>query len=209
MVGIIVSAPKEKPIIFSSEMIRAILDGTKTMTRRVSGKGMKIINASPDEWHLATDFPQGMEYRGTFQYQWETRGKICTVNCPYGQVGDRLWVRESCIIVKGSTINRRTLEEALVLGKSKDMVFYKATDRIFKGEKLTPSIFMPRWASRITLEITEVRAERQLDITLEDAIAEGFGDEREFNETFLRLNPHLKGVNPWVFVISFKRLRVA
>lgn len=80
-----------KPILFSTDMVRAILDGRKTMTRRLSGKGMDIINTNPDEWRLATDFPQGMEYRNTFQYQWETEGKICTVNCPYGQMGDRLW----------------------------------------------------------------------------------------------------------------------
>lgn len=63
---------------------------------------------------------------------------------------------------------------------------------------------MPRWASRILLEITEVRVERAQEITLEDAIKEGFGDIREFNEEFLRLYPHLKDTNPWVFVISFK-----
>ena len=70
--------------------------------------------------------------------------------------------------------------------------------------RLKPSIFMPRWASRILLEITEVRVERAQEITLEDAIKEGFGDIREFNEEFLRLYPHLKDTNPWVFVISFK-----
>ena len=87
------------------------------------------------------------------------------------------------------------------------MTLLETTARnIAADRRWRPSIRMPRWASRITLEIVKVRVERQLDITLEDAIKEGFGSEREFNKVFLRLNPHLKGENPWVWVIEFRVL---
>ncbi len=168
---------KERPIIFSTENVKAILNGQKTQTRRV-------IKPQPNNLYplqqWVDDKPQPTDTYVEFpSYKY--------FQCPYGQVGQRLWVKE--------TFN----DYFVPLG-----IIYKANGNpIPNNEKWRPSIHMPRWASRITLEITEIRVERQLDITLEDAIAEGFGEVKEFNETFLRLNPKLKEVNPWVWVIEF------
>jgi hypothetical protein len=120
----------EKPILFSSEMIRAILDGRKTMTRR-SMKGM-------------------------FKYGSAISENGVIINCPYGKPGDRLWVRETW-------------------AEKHEGFAYKASapEACWENAKWKPSIHMPRIASRITLEITNIRIERLQDITEEDAIREG------------------------------------
>jgi len=143
---------KERPIIFSAPMVRALLAGAKTQTRR-------IVN-------LPADTTQ-----------------VVRINCPYGVAGDRLWVRETWCRPsldayeyitddrpRGQVIDGVDLREA---------VFYKATDpNVFHCEDENRSpwrspIFMPRWASRITLEVTGVRVERLQDISEDDAISEG------------------------------------
>jgi len=174
-----------KPIIFSTDMIRAILDGKKTMTRR-------IIKPQPEQSPNAE-----CDIKWGFQYYNKAHLEDVISRCPFGQVGDRLWVRE--------TFSLRN-DGQQVMHKEGYLEIIKALEIPDLNIKWKPSIHMPRWASRITLEITEVRVGRQLDITLQDAIAEGFGGEREFNETFLRLNPNLREENPWVWVISFKQL---
>jgi hypothetical protein len=125
---------KERPILFNAEMVRAIFDGRKTQTRRVVSD--KILDKANDgfildgEWHL-----------------W----------CPYGKVGDRLWVRETW----------QTDAEQRGLA-------YRSTDsKLNEDIPWKPSIHMPRWASRLTLEITDIRVERVQDISEEDAKAEG------------------------------------
>lgn len=112
---------KERPIIFCAPMVRALLDGTKTQTRRVVGRGTSVLRVYP-RWRL----------------------------------GDRLWVKET-------------------FGPRAGGVVFRADDGndCPDGGRWRPSIFMPRWASRITLEITEVRVQRLQDISEEDAIAEG------------------------------------
>jgi hypothetical protein len=131
---------KERPILFSGAMVRAILDGRKTQTRRVC----KLQNAS--------DYAYGGA-------MWTDRQQVD--RCPYGQPGDRLWVRETWNCIDTGRLTQR-----------QDWVRYRATD----GEEMRwrPSIFMPRWASRITLEITGVRVERVCDIINLDAYNEGF-----------------------------------
>jgi len=113
---------KESPIIFSGDMINAILTGKKTQTRRV----------------------------------------IKNPLCPYGEKGDRMWVRESCYIHNHP--NER---------EPNGTVYYVADIGLGKGGKATPSIYMPRWASRINLEINGVFVERLKNISTTDAIAEG------------------------------------
>ncbi|MCA3380202.1 MAG: hypothetical protein ING08_08155 [Roseomonas sp.] len=147
----------ERPILFSGEMVRAILDGRKTQTRRK----MKV-QPPPDArvtvehyTSIVTDRRYGDMKPGkkVFGALWD--GGECGLPCPYGQPGDHLWVRES--------------------GAWRDgVVAFAATDLVLPlGQKWKPSIHMPRWASRITLRITDIRVERLQDISEEDARAEG------------------------------------
>jgi hypothetical protein len=172
---------KERPILFSGPMVRAILDGQKTMTRRV----FKFAEtnrppACPDKF----------------------RPEFVTQPCPYGQPGDRLWVREAW---GGPVLTARG-------GNLEEKILYRQGDKDWRDHKGNPvhwhpSIFMPRWASRITLEITAVRVERLEDISEEDAKREGFTSRREFLEYFYKIMPKMRGLNPWVWVISFKRVK--
>lgn len=196
-------AVKERPILFSGPMVQAILDGRKTQTRRVV-KPQPVyqdIQGLFASWVFSKNAASGT---GTL---WPNGREKVLELCPYGQLGDRLWVRETW----GHAHDEN--REAYIA--------YRATDpearfECCKGHpyeewptrsqmKWKPSIHIPRCASRILLEITDTRVEQLLDITLEDAIAEGFGNEREFNELFLKLNPHLKDTNPWVWVVDFKQ----
>jgi hypothetical protein len=124
----------ERPILFSGQMVRAILEGTKTQTRRVVTLkhfgGKMLCDAALRNVSVS----------------------------PYGAIGDRLWVRETFCDTG-----------------CKRAVYRASTDPAnWKWRKWTPSIFMPRWASRITLEITGVRVERLRDITDKEAWAEGY-----------------------------------
>jgi hypothetical protein len=181
----------EKPILFSGEMVRALLDGRKTMTRRIV-KGNVIENG---HGHCQILRPNG-------HYQ--------ELVCPYGQPGDRLWVRER--ISKPLPLD---VESKCFTG------YYFAGDEERKI-KWIPSIHMPRWASRITLEVTSVRVERLQEITEADAKAEGVtkpsdhplcvGDCRtaysRFKELWDRINAEraVWESNPWVWVVTFKRV---
>ena len=148
---------KTTGMIFTGNHPQLILDGTKTMTRRTWG--LEKINFYPDEWvhpyQLDVD-PNLWTWRST------KTGKVITIKCPYGQVGDLLWVKETWTDLWMSNID---------LGD----VIYKATppNPDFTVTRWKPSLFMPRWASRITREITEIRAERVQEITEKDAKAEG------------------------------------
>ena len=193
---------KEHPILFSGEMVRAILDGRKTMTRRV-------IKPQP------VSIPEAKVAHANWIMQNRT--------CPYGQPGDRLWVREtwkptraSCAIATGidgpGTYVRYRADD------SRRTVAHSMKCRGADREPWHPSIFMPRWASRITLEITEVRVERVQDITEEDAKAEAppFPFDytpASYRSLFRALWDSLNAkrgygwaANPWVWVISFKRV---
>jgi hypothetical protein len=178
---------KERPILFSGPMVRAILDGQKTQTRRIVKPQPSIEGQEP---HL--------------------------VRCPYGVPGDRLWVRETW--GEGG------------MTKPGDPASY-AADWPDAGaiRKWRPSIHMPRWASRIDLEVTAVRVERLQAITEEDARAEGAahriargGDLSGAleGETPIQHVAHFRDLwdsingertpwasNPWVWVVSFKRVR--
>ncbi len=168
---------KQHPILFSELMVQAILDGRKTMTRRV----MKV---QPEAFCGGVMRP-------------------LLTTCPYGWIGDHLWVRETWAYDEPQVIYR--------CGYNGDKP---------PSGKWKPSIFMPRCASRITLEITGVRVERLQDITEEDAVKEGFETTASsFNcsglfarEHFMNLWDFINGkkypwsANPWVWVIEYKRI---
>jgi hypothetical protein len=194
-----------KPIIFSTDMVKAILEGRKTQTRRVIKPQPKFVPSSEcgsgkDQW----------EYHPVYWYAEDGPGRLMNRCCPYGQVGDKLWVRETF--------------HATDIGHK---VHYKVNDNNPTWMKWTPSIHMPRWASRITLEITEIRLERLQEITEEDAEAEGIRVidntlEKIYSppnypdihrDIFIGLWDSINGKkhpwssNPWVWVISFKMLK--
>jgi hypothetical protein len=142
---------KERPILFNCGMVRAILAGHKTQTRRV----VKRTAICTDKDTYGDD--PNIYWHGDFG----TR-----TPAPFGNAGDRLWVREAWKV-----------EQYFDLLKPSEIPFgaavqYAATDHLFVGKR-RPSIFMPRWASRITLEINNVRIEPLQAISRGDAMAEG------------------------------------
>lgn len=197
---------KERPILFSTEMVKAILDGRKTQTRRVIKlcKGWKIRNVSNETKKIwaydALAYKDGIEN---------------PIKCPYGQVGDRLWVRETFCLIDSST-HYNQYPKNLVYKAS------KIGQSVVNG-KWKPSIFMPRKYSRITLEITDIRVERVQDIKLTDFKKEGIyrSDDywhdtgrTEYDE-FVTLWDSINKkrgygweVNPYVWVVEFKRAEV-
>ncbi|MGP2939738.1 hypothetical protein ACX8XK_00080 [Serratia marcescens] len=210
---------KERPVIFNSEMVRAILDGRKTQTRRV------IANVSPDNCIPLQKRTKTKD--GIYTHVMDATGYGL---CPFGQVGDRLWVREA---YQGPLFNFDQMETYLEdtskferpefceyrADGGKTPEYYDADDNLRYGWK--PSIHMPRWASRITLEITAVRVERLNDISEEDAKAEGVAPSQHiitppealYRVGFLKLWQSIYGVdswgaNPWVWVIEFRRVEV-
>ncbi|HIE1453160.1 TPA: hypothetical protein ACXJGQ_000119 [Serratia marcescens] len=221
---------KERPVIFNGEMVRAILDGRKTQTRRV-------VKVQPESPGFGLRYiTESLNNRDTGKYFW-SQSDACGINkprskpfaCPFGQVGDRLWVREA---YQGPLFNFDQMETYLEdtskferpefceyrADGGKTPEYYDADDNLRYGWK--PSIHMPRWASRITLEITAVRVERLNDISHEDAKAEGCcygrgGGVPDFAVTpadhFPTLWASIYGeeswnANPWVWVIEFRRV---
>ncbi len=164
----------EHPILFSGDMVRAILEGRKTQTRRV----VKPQPCEMNVWH-------GAIYDGEI----DLKKTPCMEpkKCPYGVPGDRLWVRETWADTNGESgpmISYRAGGDRFLIEESYPVEYSKypgCTFSMWCGDlrrgapyhAWRPSIFMPRWASRITLEITGVRVERVQDISEEDAKAEG------------------------------------
>lgn len=156
--------PDEHPILFSTEMVKAILEGRKTMTRRVVKNienGSRYLNEYPA--HEAMNMYPFIE---PSEFQKPDNNKIASVvSCPYGKPGDLLWVRETWT--------------GDIFSGSANAFVYKATSpnhRNCQERKLSiwkPSIHMPKAAARIWLQVEEVRVERLQDISEEDAKAEG------------------------------------
>ena len=193
---------QEKPILFQGAMIRAILDGSKTETRRIV-KGYKpdssLLEISRD---LDDVFLKSMSQK---------------IRCPYGAANHFLWVRETF----GKTILSRTLTKFV----------YKADDTAIEGQKWKPSIHMPRIASRIDLHVRIINVENVQAISEKDAVAEGIKCQRTFNmkrykdyskddtfnlspiNSFRTLWDSINGedpdkswdANPLVWVVKFKR----
>ena len=218
---------KERPILFSGAMVRALLAGTKTQTRRV-------VKPQPSNgWAFETPPVLGRitsthTKRGRFG-AFLRRGigtdfpETDLIPCPYGQPGDRLWVRET---FRGCRAYEVQGYAPSAWGNKP--VWFEA-DGTPPGDakawalRARPSIHMPRWASRITLEVTSVRVERLQDIDLDDALAEGISDTgalildsagneqggpiAEYAVLWEQINgPGSWDANPWVWVIEFKRV---
>lgn len=226
---------KERPILFSAQMVRAILDGTKTQTRRAVRKQF-APDAEPAE--VSATSPEGWQISGHSGLWWDDAGACFddAIRCPYGIPGYRLWVRETW---QGPLIDEELEDEfrqSPDYFKKPSFCAYRATDTLdainADGEELgwRPSIHMPRWASRIDLEITGIRVERLQDISEEDAKKEGaWGPDdsivgnvaQHFGCDPLAVHPSLAyhmlwesingagswDANPWVWVVEFKRMQ--
>jgi len=191
---------RSRPILFSATMVRALLAGTKTQTRRVVKPCKCKITAA----QLAACEVSGEVNLGDY------------TNSPYGQPGDRLWVRETWAAPHSDDARPpRSIHCDWM------QIHYAATEE--RGGLLwRPSIHMPRWASRITLEITGVRVERLQDISAKDAIAEGvrvhedhhgkpsgsiYSPVQAYCDLWESINGHGSwDANPWVWVLEFKRV---
>ncbi|KIQ56456.1 hypothetical protein [Pseudomonas fluorescens] len=236
------SQVKERPILFSAPMVRAILEGRKTVTRRaVSPK----LTSQFDEPRGQADVEAGYPF-----IECHNGFHSAALFCPYGQPGDRLWVRETWGVIShtwnehGDMVDwvpdrPATAIRELPFGRGyySGHVIYAADgpnewagDDDGGGEPRSawhPSIHMPRRASRILLEVTDVRVERLQDISDEQALAEGaqqYGDGNGYHvedgqfytdhpyETFAGLWQSINGEeswrsNPWVWVVEFKRVQ--
>ena len=220
-----------RPILFTPDMVRAILDRRKTQTRRI----IKLRDGSlPDDdsisTHLDGTFDKVMDFSKTFPHWQELK-------CPYGTPGDHLWVRETYLQWQyrdGEKGEIAYLDDPNIEALKRDMENLKKQKNTGNW-RVIPSIHMPRAASRILLEITHIRAQRLHDITEADAIAEGIhyttpnsGPNRYYDnyhtgrwmEAEMLNNPiasyrtlwetingpHSWEQNPWVWAITFKNL---
>ncbi len=197
---------KERGMIFNAEMVRAILDGRKTQTRR-------IMKPQPEpcprggHWWPSNVFKKMLHVEDEMQNGKGGWGGLVGDACPFGDVGDRIWVREAF----ASGLSTKSTLAYRATHKREDL-----EDGFYDTIKWTPSIHMPRWASRILLEITDVRVERLKSISDGDAIREGcsIADMKSGDcvaDVFARLWASIYGAeswnaNPWVWVIEFKRV---
>ncbi|MGY8332626.1 hypothetical protein L1Q87_18195 [Klebsiella pneumoniae] len=203
----------ERGMIFNGEMVRAMLDGRKTQTRRIV-KGTDGAVKFCKEWNI-----NGEEVFVVLGEKDHTgmNPVLGAISCPFGAVGDRIWVREAFRVH-----SRATDVATLVYKASERNSWTEQTRRVpvavcnkpATPEKWTPSLHMPRWASRILLEITGVRVERLRSMSQDDARAEGViaaSGPMEAGLAFRELWDSIYGeeswkANPWVWVIEFKRV---
>ncbi|MBX3173294.1 MAG: hypothetical protein KF709_02725 [Gemmatimonadaceae bacterium] len=258
---------RERPILFSGPMVRAILEGRKTQTRRavklpahIQRDGLLAMTWEARDASLraqgvsddARPYLVGPRWEGERLFG-NLRGDLGfgTVACPYGEPGDRLWVREKWTAEfvwpdEGGDVfrPRHEMPAAFRSPAACKSVLYAAdlvechpavnglagipfaeqpSAEDWADVRWAPSIHMPRWASRLTLELTGVRVERVEAISRSDALAEGFAGEpshtlegawletpeAQFLRTFYDLNQRARrGSNPWVWVIEFARVDV-
>lgn len=194
---------KERPIMFSAPMVRAIREGRKTQTRRIVREPQpRLIDPchkyNPHKftfWH-DDHYPNGS---GVF--------------CPYGVPGDRLWVREAWYY----DVPPHKLPSKKPKDFDADSLYFRADGKCCQQipecscaevgkPKWKPSIHLPRWASRLTLEITDVRVQRVRDIDMNDVEAEGVSHDTDgaFQAAWASINgPDSWDANPWVWAITF------
>lgn len=174
---------KEIPILFNTPMVRALLEGRKTQTRR-------IVKPQPDhraDWlkcDMNDTYRAGIKFGEVPQFgHWK---------CPYGKPGDRLWVRETWTV------------KQLCSAPQPPVYYYASYDPC--PHVWRPSIFMPRWASRITLEVVSVRVERLQEITEEDARAEGCEKEFEASAADFLANKNWDAEKSSTYRLGYKHL---
>ncbi|MCF1487529.1 hypothetical protein LZ838_09160 [Pseudomonas sp. AA27] len=213
------SQAKERPILFSGHMVRAILNGQKTVTRREIKPSMRSADSS-FELHQQED--ESWRPMHTFDEScMDANGTEHPIVCPYGQPGDRLWVREAWLAdAQLDSIAPRDLSQGEPILYPADGSVRQTGCAMVSQGRGRPSIHMPRWASRILLEITAVRVELLQDITEEQAEAEGVNFLRHVpdadetltaSQLFECLWSSINGDeswngNPWVWVVEFKRI---
>ncbi|WP_277971793.1 hypothetical protein [Pantoea agglomerans] len=224
---------RERPILFNADMVCAVLDGRKTQTRRIMREQPEVIPkedefGKPGFW---IPFNAGKTM---------VRNEDMYIACPFGLKGDRLWVRETwsdvnlegipAVAYRADGDVYSPMDDKSFLDE--DGAFNYDDSRVAKYDFTTwypdlingtegrwrPSIHMPRWASRITLEITGVRVERLASVSTGDARAEGYPAERAadggpldawlwFRDLWDGIYPEQSfKVNPWVWVVEFKRV---
>jgi len=204
----ITTTVKERPILFSGPMVKAILEGRKTQTRRTYRLQKDM------EWYQDLGGEAGGWYTNGIGW-WNVEEEVC----PYGKPGDCLWVREAWA--------------PLVVGNERDFIYradhHAGLEKRDGDQKWKPSIHMPRIACRLMLEITGTRVERLNEISVEDAIAEGIEPVRNIwklygerikgtagatgqpRKSYASLWKSINGngswaANPWVWVVEFKVL---
>ncbi len=213
---------KERPILFSAEMVQAILAGTKTQTRRVA------CDAMIPPFYFRAQCVQGEDGPTWVLTGVENGGCYSMGPCPYGQPGDRLWVRETWADMCGN--GRACRPRGRAAADRRAHIIYRADYSpgcypVGKGWR--PSVHMPHWASRLALEITEIRVQRVQEISEEDAKAEGAGNrhgvfhdaiqsaiDNVYRRNFAVLWDSINGKrggcawkdNPWVWALTFKCL---
>lgn len=220
---------KERPMLMSGPMVRAILEGRKTQTRRIcshrygigflGGQGQKD---DPECWGYSFDGPDHHGYVVLARGLNERHNHGCiSMPCPYGEPGERLWVRETWF--DDMPGDAPMLEDGRILYRADhDCRSFEAgcpcnPDGDGKRSEWRSPRFMPRWASRLTLEVTDARVERLQDISEEDAVAEGVardvpGCVRGARTAFASLWDTINGKralwasNPFVWAISFRRV---
>ena len=229
--SLIKTAPVARPILMSGEMVRATLEGRKTQTRRVVTSGRyRLDGYSPTgrlvDYH-GNGNTLGLEYthdeRGLWDGDSNPDGRSALIlPCPYGLPGDLMYVREAWHAHKLDD----NLSPAELSPSSPSRIWWHADDSRDNADyigKLRPSIHMPRWASRLTLVVEDIRVERLQEISEEDAVAEGaiaYAERGEapdpigaaepvyaFRELWDSLNAS-RGygwdANPWVWVVQFR-----
>ncbi|WP_437217313.1 hypothetical protein [Pectobacterium sp. LFLA-215] len=207
-------------MIFNAEMVRAILDGRKTQTRRII-KNQPFDRSQYRHDHqieiISGRAENGDEVDGLYAYTKSTGG-TWSAKCPFGQPGDRLWVRET----SGLQVRRDALggtgEFRVYRASNPDAIRFTADGKNYPI-KWIPSIHMPRPASRILLEITDVRVERLKYIPRDGIIAEGYPAERATDggeyDPFLWYRDLWESIygagswqaNSWIWVIEFKQIK--
>ncbi|KTB99481.1 hypothetical protein AO387_21285 [Pseudomonas syringae ICMP 11168] len=208
------SQAKERPILFSAPMVRAILSGQKTATRRAL-KVQPHVDASGN-------FCVGGANYGQDIYGKPVTKHFVRSDCPYGQPGDRLWVREAWQAdAQVDEVAPRELSHGEPIRYPADGASRRTGCSMITPGKTRPSIHMPRWVSRTLLEITDVRVERLQDISEAQALDEGvMSCEADIDpdgigysplELFGGLWTMINGdgswqSNPWVWVVELKRL---
>jgi hypothetical protein len=232
----------DRPILFSAEMVRAILNGSKTQTRRVMKPQPKPTPADypgpAGHWWPSQKHKSMLGVEREMQ-KWKG---LAGSACPYGDIGDQLWVRETCWAesvdqggplrrLDGDGIRYAADHAWLIIENTQEaseawckLCQYGGDDALDNQTNIgrrVPSIHMPRWASRITLRITDIRVERLQDISHADVLAEGLLSAEAERAHDVTMNPkrsfgnlwnQINGAgaweaNPWVWVMAFERVK--